>query len=366
MTQTVGVRFKKKDDRKFYATVRKRVDSYFKEKGIDKFGGNKMIFKTIIMVAIYVVPYFLMLFFQVQNVWLLLLGAIIMGFGIGGIGLSVMHDANHGAYSSKPKVNRVVGFILNFVGANSINWRIQHNVLHHSFTNIDHHDEDIQPAWMLRFSPHGEHRSIHKWQHLYAWFFYGLMTFSWVIFKDFNQITRYNKMGLLKRFNTTLAKEWAVIIITKVIYFSYIFVVPLLVLDIPWWGILLGVFIMHYVAGMTLALIFQPAHVMEECEFPMPDDEGNMQNTWAIHQLLTTCNFAKRAKIFSWYVGGLNFQIEHHLFPDISHVHYRKISRIVKQTAQEFDLPYYEKKTFGKALRDHFKFLKKLGNPQVA
>lgn len=366
MSATAKVRFNLKDEKKFYATLRKRVDGYFKEKGIDKFGGAKMVWKTVFMLALYIIPFALMLALKIQNPWILLLLTIIMGFGIGGIGLSVMHDANHGAYSSSRKVNKFVGFVLNFVGANSINWRIQHNVLHHSFTNIDGHDEDIAPAGILRFSPHAKLRKIHKFQHLYAWFFYGLMTFMWVISKDFNQIIRYNKMGLLKQFNTTLGKELVVISITKVLYIGYIFFLPYYVLDIPWWSILLGIFIMHYVAGMTLALIFQPAHVMDECEYPMPDDAGNMKNTWAIHQLLTTCNFAKNAKVFSWYVGGLNFQIEHHLFPDISHVHYRNISDIVEETAKEFNLPYYKKKTFGKALADHFRFLKKLGNPQLA
>ncbi len=326
-----------------------------------------MVAKTVFMLLLYCLPYAVIMSTLVTNIWILLAMVILMGCGIAGIGLSVMHDANHGAYSKNRKVNKIIGFVLNFVGGNSINWRIQHNVLHHSFTNIENHDEDIDPVGLLRFSPHAKLRKVHRFQHLYAWFFYGLMTFTWILDKDFGQLRRYHKMGLIQKMNSTYAKEMLVLIISKVVYFSYVFVAPWLVLssvaDISWWQVALGIFIMHYVAGIILALVFQPAHVMDECTYPLPSEDGTMEDIWAIHQLRTTCNFAKGNLPLSWYVGGLNFQIEHHLFPDVSHVHYRKLSVIVKQTAREFDLPYHEKETFTRAIMDHFRFLRELGKP---
>lgn len=360
-----AVKFPTKDETKFYQTLRSRVDGYFKENNISKFGGTKMIIKTFFMLSIYFVPFALILSGLFSNMWILTGLVVIMGVGLAGIGLSVMHDANHGAYSSNRKINKTVGFVLNILGGNSINWRIQHNVLHHSFTNIEGHDEDIDPAGILRFSPHAKWRGIHRFQHLYAWFFYGLMTLTWILNKDFQSLVKYNKEGLLKQFNTTFRKELLILILTKIGYYAYIFLMPFLILNttmgITWWQVLLGIVIMHFVAGFILAIVFQPAHVMDECTYPMPGEDGSMEDVWAVHQLKTTCNFANENPILSWYVGGLNYQIEHHLFPDVSHVHYPKIAPIVQQTAKEFNHPYVAKKTFIGAILDHGKFLKELG-----
>ncbi|MBT4775388.1 MAG: acyl-CoA desaturase [Crocinitomicaceae bacterium] len=364
------VQFPTKDESNFYQTLRSRVDGYFKENNISKFGNGKMISKTVFMLLLYFVPYGLIISGLFTSSWALLVISLIMGTGLAGIGLSIMHDANHGSYSKSRKSNKFIGYILNVVGGNSLNWRIQHNVLHHSFTNIEGHDEDIDPAGILRFSPHAKLRKIHKFQHFYAWIFYGLMSFTWIVNKDFTQLYRFKKKGLIEGFQTTFAKEFTILIITKILYWGYMFVTPYLLLnqyhgiETAWWQVALGIFGMHYVAGIILALVFQPAHVMEDCTYPLPTENGEMKEIWAIHQLRTTCNFAKGNLPLSWYVGGLNFQIEHHLFPDVCHVHYRKISNIVKKTAKEFNLPYYQKKTFTGAIISHFIFLKKLGNPK--
>jgi linoleoyl-CoA desaturase len=132
-----------------------------------------------------------------------------------------------------------------------------------------------------------------------------------------------------------------------------------------WWGTLLAFFWMHFIAGMVLALIFQPAHVINETEFYVPNEDLTVENHWAIHQLKTTANFANNSPIFSWYVGGLNYQVEHHLFPNICHVHYNKISKIVKETAKEYGVPYYSGQSFFGAVHNHFSMLNKLGKGLV-
>jgi linoleoyl-CoA desaturase len=142
--------------------------------------------------------------------------------------------------------------------------------------------------------------------------------------------------------------------------------VPLVLTSLLWWQVLLGIVIMHYIAGFILAIIFQPAHVIDGTEFPLPDENRTLANNWAVHQLLTTTNFGNGSRWFSWYVGGLNFQIEHHLFPNICHVHYRKIASIVQSTAHEFGLPYKSSRTFLSALAGHAKLLRDLGkNPAL-
>jgi linoleoyl-CoA desaturase len=286
---------------------------------------------------------------------------IVMSFGIAGIGLSVMHDANHGAYSSKKWVNDLLGYSLNLVGANAFNWKIQHNVMHHTFTNIHDEDEDISPRGVLRLSPHSTWKRIHQYQYVYAWFLYGLMTIVWVVLKDFVRIVKYHKNGMVVKQKANISREWIILLTTKAIYVFYIIILPLMLTSLFWWQILLGILMMHYIAGFILAIIFQPAHVIEGTEFPMPDEDNMLENNWAVHQLHTTTNFGNRSRWFSWYVGGLNFQIEHHLFPNICHVHYRRISEIVRNTASEFGLPYKTSRTFISALNGHLKLLKKLG-----
>ena len=345
----------------FYPTLNQRVNEYFKDKNLSRNGNAEMFIKTIFMFLLYIVPYVLMITSLVTNAWWMLALCGVMGVAVGGIGLSVMHDANHGAYSSKPWINNLLGLSLNVVGGNAFNWKVQHNVLHHTYTNIHDVDEDISPRGVLRLSPHGEWKTFHRFQHWYAWFFYGLMTIVWVLVKDYARIQKYERDGLIKKQRTTIGKEWTVLILSKAFYALYIFIIPALVLSLPWWQPLIGFLVMHYVAGFILAVIFQPAHVIDGTEYPLPDNSGKMDNSWAIHQLHTTTNFANNSRILSWYVGGLNFQVEHHLFPGVCHVHYRNISKIVRQTAEEFGLPYKSEPTFFGALCGHARLLKQLG-----
>jgi linoleoyl-CoA desaturase len=290
-----------------------------------------------------------------------------MGLGTVGIGLSVMHDANHGAYARKPWVNVAIGYSINLIGANAFNWKMQHNVLHHSYTNVHEEDEDISPRGVLRLTPHTNWKWIHKYQFIYAWFIYGLMTIVWLFFRDFERLIRYDKNGMAKKHSANITTEWIILIISKLVYIGYILIVPILVTSLMWWQVLIGVLLMHYIAGFTMAIIFQPAHVVEGADFPLPDEANMLENNWTVHQLQTTTNFGNKSRWFSWFVGGLNFQIEHHLFPNICHVHYRKISSIVKATASEFGVPYKSTNSFIAALYSHFRLLKQLGmKPEIA
>jgi linoleoyl-CoA desaturase len=313
------------------------------------------------MLLLYFVPYGLVISGVVDTPFLSLTMAIIMSFGLSGIGLSVMHDANHGAYSKRKWLNTLVGYSLNLIGASTFNWKMQHNVLHHTYTNVEGEDEDIISRGVLRLTPHAKWKPVYRFQYIYAWFLYGLMTLSWMFAKDFARIVKYKRNGLARKQKANMLKEWIILIGTKLFYVGYMFVIPLLVTSLTWWHLLLGIFIMHYIAGFMLSIIFQPAHIIEGSEFPIPDDERMLENSWTVHQLRTTTNFGNNSYWFSWYIGGLNFQIEHHLFPGICHVHYRRIASIVKSTALEFNLPYHSARTFVGALRSHLRLLKRLG-----
>ena len=363
-----NITFASNHNAEFYKTLQQRVREYFKENNISRFGNAGMVFKTVFMISLYVVPFILLNTVFNESVGLTILMWVLMGFGMAGVGLSIMHDANHGAYSKNDTVNKLLGLVINGVGGSDVNWRIQHNVLHHTYTNVTGYDEDIDPGKIMRFTPRAERLGIHKYQHIYAWFFYGMMTLMWCTAKDFVQAARFKRQNLLKTQNITYGKLIRAIIITKVLYFTIILFIPLYfhttILSIP---ATIGCFLlMHFIAGVSLAAIFQPAHVVPTSTYEMPNESGVVEADWAVNQLYNTANFAPKAKFFSWFVGGLNFQVEHHLFPTISHVHYKKLSEIVKKTASEYNLPYYSYKTFFDAVKEHTKMLHDLGTKDFA
>lgn len=355
------VKFNNKQSPEFFKELSKRVNQYFKSNNISKYGNWNMKFKTIFMLTLYIAPFVLMVTGVITNTWLIVLMWALMGFGLAGIGLSVMHDACHGSYSKNKRINNILGSVLQILGGSDLNWKIQHNVLHHTFTNIDGFDEDIDTNGLMRFSPNQERKKFHKYQAFYAPFLYGLMTFFWVVIKDFQGLIRYHKRGLLQSQGVKFGPSMTKLVLSRIVYLGVILTLPILFVNIPWWGTLLCFFMMHFIGGLILALIFQPAHVINDTEFVVPNENLSVENHWAIHQMKTTANFANKSVWFSWFVGGLNYQVEHHLFPNICHVHYRKISKIVKSTAEEYGVPYYAEKTFFGALTNHFSMINKLG-----
>lgn len=361
MSNTSFPRFERPKKGEFMLTLNKRVDEYFRTNNIKKTGDWRMHVKTLFMFALYCVPAGLMLSYQGESYLFYAFLYFMMGVGMAGIGLSVMHDANHGSYSDKKWLNTLMSYSLNFLGGHAIAWRVQHNFLHHSFTNIDGMDEDITSLPILRFNPHTKRLGIHRLQFAYAWIFYALMTFFWILFKDIIQITKYNNRQYLKRENTNVRREFLILVITKVLYISYSLVIPSIYGPFSFWAVCGAWLILHATAGLILAAIFQPAHVVNETIFPTTNKNNSIEEEWAAHQVRTTMNFAPKSHIFSWFVGGLNFQVEHHLFPMVCHIHYKDISSIVKDTCKEFNLPYHSQPTFVHALYDHSKLLYRFG-----
>jgi linoleoyl-CoA desaturase len=354
------VKFVNKDKSLFFPTLRKRVDAYFTENNLSKTGNSQLLTKSIVLLLLYLVPFAGLLAFT-PGLGISLILWFVMGIGVAGVAMSVMHDANHGAFSKSKTMNYLMAHSVNLLGASAFNWKLQHNILHHTYTNVVEMDEDIDDMVFMRFSPHTNVRFYHKLQWVYAFFFYGLLTLYWVILKDFLQFFKYIRSGVNANSRAQNRNAFLKIIAFKVLYFFSILVAPTLLFGIPFWEVLLGFVLMHFVAGIILSTVFQLAHTVEGTSHPLPCESGIIENDWAIHQLSTTANFARKSKLLSWYVGGLNFQIEHHLFPRISHVHYPAIAEIVKQTASEFNLTYIESKTFLQAVRSHLSTLHRFG-----
>ncbi|WPP51083.1 fatty acid desaturase family protein [Catalinimonas niigatensis] len=353
------MKFINKDQSVFFTTLRGRVNKYFTDNNISRYGNSEMYTKSIALIGLYLAAYICILVLPWSAIFLLPL-AIIMGIAKAGVGMTVMHDALHGSYSKNSFVNQLMGNSIYLLGANANVWKIQHNLHHHTYTNIHGKDEDINSKVVIRLSKQAPQKAFHAYQHLYVWFLYGLMTLL-MFTNDFYKLLMYHKAGEFKGKRPNIDREYMTLIGLKIIYVFFMLVLPVLVTPLLWWQVLIGFFAMHMTAGFILSTIFQLAHIVEGAEQPVPNTEGNIENEWAIHQLSTTANFARDNRFLNWFIGGLNFQIEHHLFPNICHVHYPKISAIVEETAAEFELPYNVKRTFGDAILSHMKALKQLG-----
>lgn len=345
----------------FYNELKASVDTYFSKNNIKKTGNWKLYLKSVVLIPAAVILYTVLLFTDINLGWGILLSAT-LGFVIASIGFNVMHDACHGSFSSKKWVNNLMGLTLNALGGNAFIWKFKHNIVHHTYTNVDGVDDDIAKSPIMRQCSTQKWVPAHRFQHIYVVLVYAISSFAWVLMMDFNKY--FSK----KVFSTPLQKMdtsdhilfWA----SKVLYVAFYIVIPGLLVGWQAWAI--GFASMHVVMGLTLAIVFQLAHVVEHTEFESAGVEPKMiENEWAIHQIKTTANFARNDKVVSWFVGGLNYQVEHHLFPRVSHVHYPAISSIVKETCERHNLPYNEYPTMTQAVASHFRMMRKLGERPV-
>ncbi len=354
-----SLKFSNKGQTDFVRTLRKRVDSYFKENKISKGANTIMVLRTFFCLALWIGNYIYLVSGNVPTIGLYYLLWAIQGVGMVWGAINIGHDAIHGAYSTNKFINGLLSHTFNLNGASAYMWTKMHNAAHHTYTNVEGYDEDIQSLPIIRMSPETDLKPIHRFQHFYAPFFYGLATISWVFIKDYvkffkNEVGNYNGQK-------HPTKEYFYLFFYKAIYYVLFIVLPFIFIPIPWTHILLGYLTMNAVAGFYLAMVFMLAHVVEETHFPMPNQEGTIENSWAVHQLYTTANFASRSRFMNFMTGGLNCQVEHHLFPNICSIHYRKLAPIVEATAKEFKVPYYDNPTFTYAFGSHLRFLKKIG-----
>lgn len=341
----------------FSHELKERVYKYFEDNNIPSTGNTELYTKAIILPLLYIAAYVHLVFFTPPVFWALLECALI-GLIVAAIGFNIMHDGGHGSFSGKPWLNRLAFFSLNLLGGSAFMWNMKHNVIHHAYTNIDGLDDDIDAKPFLRMSTTQPKLKMHKYQHIYFWALYSLLYLFWVFFSDYKKYFR-KKIGdmPLKKMST---KDQLIFWSSKAFFYFYILGLPIYKFGfLPW---LAGFMVMALTGGFVLSIVFQLAHTVEHASFPMPNETTHkMEDEWTVHQLKTTANFATGNKIICWYVGGLNFQVEHHLFPKISHVHYPAISKIVKRTCEEFGIGYIEYRKMTHAIASHVSYLKMVG-----
>jgi linoleoyl-CoA desaturase len=342
----------------FHQELKKRVNDYFVTAKKASTGNIKLYFKAILFWTCYISLYVHVVFFTPPTIWAIL-ECFVMGGLTAAIGFNVMHDGGHGSFSKSKFWNYIAAFSVNGLGASAIMWNNKHNIIHHTYTNIDGVDDDIEIKPMLRMCPTQKKYFIHRYQHIYVWLLYTQLLIIWVFATDYKKYFR-KKVGQvpIKKMST---REHISFWVAKLGYYFMMIGLPIYKLGFLQWFI--GFLIISMFAGFILSVVFQLAHTVEETTFPVPTtgDINKIENEWAIHQVETTANFATKNKLISWLVGGLNFQIEHHLFPKISHIHYPAISKIIKQTCIEYGIKYIEFRHMRHAIASHTQHLKRMG-----
>ena len=349
------------NDNAFQLELRRRVEEYFRTTGRRQRDCWQMYLKTAILVASFAVSYVLLVFVA-QSWWHGLLLAILLGWSAAGIGFNIQHDGGHQAYSNYPWVNKLMAMTLELMGGSSYLWRWKHVVFHHTYVNITGHDTDIDLGILGRLTPHQKRLAYHRWQHFYLWPLYGLLAIKWQLVDDFQKLIS----GRISNQRFPRPKGWELVIFVagKAIFFTVAFGIPLLFHSVG--AVLVYYVVAALVVGTVLSVVFQAAHCVEEAEFPLPREEtGRIEHAWAVHQAETTVDFARRSRVVAWLLGGLNFQIEHHLFPRISHVNYPALSRLVEETCRDFGIKYAEHRSFRAGMASHFRWLRRMGMPSA-
>ncbi|HEX4876849.1 MAG TPA: acyl-CoA desaturase [Chitinophagaceae bacterium] len=340
----------------FHTELKKRINEYFKKEGKRSTGNLSLYVKAIILVLAYVAVYIHLVFFTPVT-WLALAECIVLGGLTAAIGFNIMHDGMHGSFSRYKWVNSLAGLSLNFLGANNFMWKTKHNIIHHTYTNIEGIDDDIEAKPLLRLCETQKYYKIHRFQHWYFWAAYSLLYIWWVFVTDYKKyfLKRIGSTPLHKMKVSDHISFWGF----KALHAFLFVALPIYMLGfLPW---LVGFLVFGLFSGFVLSIVFQLAHTVEHTQFPHANEATHrMEDEWAIHQLKTTANFATGNKLISWLVGGLNFQIEHHLFPRISHVHYPAISQIIKKACQDFNIPYIEYPKMRLAVASHITHLRNL------
>jgi linoleoyl-CoA desaturase len=345
----------------FTQALKKRIDAYFEDNEIVKTGNYKLFSKAIILACSLILVYVHLVFFTPPT-WMAILETLVLSSIVAAIGFNIMHDGGHGSFSENKVLNRIAAHSLDLLGGSSFMWHSKHNIIHHTYTNVEGVDDDIATMPWIRMSPTQKKLKAHKYQHWYFWFFYCLLYFAWIFIADYKKYFT-QKVGAIA-IQKMEAKDHFSFWSGKVAFAIVFMLIPAYQLGLGAWA--LGFTIFLAFTGLLIAMVFQLAHAVEHTDMvpPIPAgvDAHIIEDEWTQHQLKTTANFATNNRIVNWFTGGLNFQVEHHLFPRISHVHYPAISKIIKQVCAEYDVRYTEYKHTRDAIVSHVKFLRDMGS----
>ena len=343
-------------DSGFYKELKRRVDGYFATTQLARRGSPRMYLKSAVILSWFVASY-AGLVFGARTWWQAVPLAISLALAVAGIGFAIQHDANHGSYSSNERINRLMGITLDLLGASSYVWKWKHNIFHHTYTNLSGADADISIQVFARLTPAQPRYRIHRVQQFYLWLLYGFLLAKWQFVDDFKKIA----LGRIAENRVPRPRGWALVELIggKVAFLAWAFLVPMLFH--PWWVVLLFYGATSFFVAVILSVVFQMAHCGAHATFPTLSEDGEVPTSWAIHEVESTADFARRSRLLTWYLGGLNYQIEHHLFPRVSHIHYPELAPIVQSACREFGVRYTVHDGFFPAVSSHWHWLQQMG-----
>lgn len=331
----------------FSKSLKQKISDYFKCTSQKKTGNRRLFLKATILLGTFFALYILLVFVPMH--WIISVSlCTLFGINLAAIGFNIMHDAGHNTFSDNKRVNNMLSYSLNLLGGNIYFWKLKHNIAHHTYTNIDGEDHDIEVKFM-RIHHDQKLKKHHRYQRFYFPLLYSVSYIAWIFYQDYEKYFRGRMGHTSNRFHFPV-KEKAIFWISKVLHFCLFVVIP--IWSLGWIPTLVGLVIAGAVCGMSLATVFQLAHVVAGTEFKTVEN-SRIEEEWMIHQIQSTANFATNSKILTWLLGGLNFQVEHHLFPKVSHVHYPALNRIVRETCREYRIQYNEFSSFWTAFRSH-------------
>lgn len=347
--------FKKdKNDQLFFKTLRKRVNEYFQKNNLKKTANRIAKIKAIVLITAYFTAYLLVFFADTTGE--LYAAYAMMGVLTIFVALNVAHDAAHGTFSSNKKINALLLYTFDILGASGYIWQLKHVHSHHPHINIPDMDSDIKQTNLVRIFPDSPFIWFHRFQYLYMPVLYLFYTLVWLLFRDFNDFFKNDVSG--KKGSRHTLEKTIQFFIGKIFFFSRMLFFPTLVLHFSFLQILMAFLLLHFCASFTVALALVSTHVGEHSVYPSPDVKGQMSNSWVRHQLVTTVDFATKNTLVTHLFGGFNHHVAHHLFPNVCHVHYPALTEILRSTCKEYEMPYAENASLLDAVMSHLKFLK--------
>jgi len=361
MSEISSIKFSSKSH-PFGIELRKRVRSYFLENNLSTYGNFSYYVKITLLLIGFIVSYGLVLS-NVIPLWSRYLSGCIFGIISVLIVFNISHDAGHHAISKNKKLNQILVYTLNLLGTNAYLWNITHNKIHHSFPNVANVDCDIhQQAPLIRVSPSVPFKKFHKYQVYYAPILYLTYSLFLTLLKDFQDIQLLPKKDSILLTKKHKKKEYLILFISKLFYITYFFIIPILIVPIPWWKTLLAILSVHILMSFVLSIVLIPVHMVNEASFAFVDDNNKIDNDWINHVFANTIDYARKSKLANIFFGGLNTHLVHHLFPKICHIHYIDLSEILMDTAAEYNISY-NSFSFKEAIVSHFRLLRRFSHP---
>ena len=357
-----SLRFEREPAGSFYRVAKERVDEYFRASGKSRQAGPLLAAKAALLVSLLAGSYTAILL-QVWGPWSLLPLGLVFGFASLLLAINVGHDASHRVVARSPAVNHAIQrlcFVL--VGVDGYLWRLRHIKSHHLFPNVNGSDTDIDENPFVRLSPNQPWRWHFQAQHLYAPLAYLFAALHTTVWGDFVYLSKRRLANMTDI--THPPHEYVLFGVCKVVHFAVMLVVPLAVLDLPWWQVVLGFLVVNGCTSFLFVVLLIGTHFADLAEFPEPAADGSVGRTWADHNLATACDWSPHNWAAHFVSGGSNAHASHHLFPRVCHTHYPAIARIIEATAAEFGVRYNAVSLWG-MVKSHFRLLYQLGRRPV-